>query len=574
MDRRSDRSHHQRSEGRFPTILWSIDMNRIQKSRLACCIASRFHHPSQLRATTDPYYDYDLLTYKTKGWRYLSSEIKSNSKKKTAPNDHHKFTNLVDGPPIQFGFGKIANLTEFSIIGSTGQSVVLATLAADSLEDFPSSDLSNQTVSENLRRVCKESSSFVPLTVNYKQRHHAVGKIPTTPNRSDNRRPSDLETLASRAIDRALRPLMKPSTEATHLTCSIQACPVKEGTGGNPVALALNAASVAMKDRLKEPVACVYLSLLGDGTVLVDSMPREDSVGELLFAGTRDKVVMMEFGGSLSEAQIVDLIALAHGCIQPLLDTQMKTIKLSKKQFADDKDDSTLRAELGFLRDSTTLKDDDNELDQNDNQIKAKQILEQATKYCKDYLESASLRLFGVADNSIEAITESQAAKIHSESDKSLLSKHVRGRREQLFRAEIEKLLHSFQPDSALLEDYAHILHQGHGVIGDLADAIHSEMLREAMKEAAKRYNSRADGRGKSGDGCYSIRPLSMEVPALPDTVHGSSLFSRGETQVLCTVTLGPPRDGILLSDPYIQVVPASDEPNETKPFQDLPVGR
>ena len=48
---------------------------------------------------------------------------------------------------------------------------------------------------------------------------------------------------------------------------------------------------------------------------------------------------------------------------------------------------------------------------------------------------------------------------------------------------------------------------------------------------------TRPDGRGLK-----EVRPLSIEVPALP-RVHGSSLFSRGETQSLATVTLGTPRD-------------------------------
>ena len=40
-------------------------------------------------------------------------------------------------------------------------------------------------------------------------------------------------------------------------------------------------------------------------------------------------------------------------------------------------------------------------------------------------------------------------------------------------------------------------------------------------------------------------------APALPDVVHGSAVFGRGETQVLATVTLGPPDDSIRIRDPY-----------------------
>lgn len=48
---------------------------------------------------------------------------------------------------------------------------------------------------------------------------------------------------------------------------------------------------------------------------------------------------------------------------------------------------------------------------------------------------------------------------------------------------------------------------------------------------------TRPDGRGLT-----DLRPVSCEVGVLP-RVHGSALFTRGETQSLCTVTLGTPRD-------------------------------
>lgn len=48
---------------------------------------------------------------------------------------------------------------------------------------------------------------------------------------------------------------------------------------------------------------------------------------------------------------------------------------------------------------------------------------------------------------------------------------------------------------------------------------------------------TRPDGRGLT-----DLRPVSCSVGVLP-RVHGSALFTRGETQSLCTITLGTPRD-------------------------------
>ena len=57
----------------------------------------------------------------------------------------------------------------------------------------------------------------------------------------------------------------------------------------------------------------------------------------------------------------------------------------------------------------------------------------------------------------------------------------------------------------------------------------------------------RLDGR-KTDD----IRPIWCEVNYLPST-HGSSIFTRGETQALATVTLGTSRDANIIDSPTHQ---------------------
>jgi polyribonucleotide nucleotidyltransferase len=483
------------------------------------------------------------------------------------------FTSLINGPEIQFGIGKIAKLTESSVIGSSGQTVALATMASQKNDITSSSLTASSTESNKIEQYLRRESSFLPLTVDYRQRHHAVGKIPMSGNRTDNRRPTTAEILASRCVDRALRPLLKRSDDdaAIHLSCSIQACPLNE-EGGYPIALALNSASVALKDRLEEPVGSVYLNLLKDGTVLVDqSTPHEDSMCELLYAGTREKVVMMEFSGILSEERLVDLITLAHGCIQPLLDTQEKLVK-GMKNTNDNIDDLDLRAELGLHPIDAEVSATSKNLQNVSETEEVQEFFDQAFNFCKGKIGESSLRLFGVDDIQKLGSQSVLAPRIHPADEKPLLSKKVRGRREQLLRDEIQRILLGFQPSSSsLVEKYSTVLKEI-GAFPILCDLIHSKLLKEAMAQAAIRHGRRADGRGDYSNGCTTIRPLSMEVPALPNSVHGSSLFTRGETQVLCTVTLGPPRDGIILNDPYVVV--SKDSKDEQKvPFQDLPVG-
>lgn len=520
--------------------------------------------------------------------RKFTSSVESSDKSVTK----QPFKALIDGPPVQFGVGKIATLAESSVIGSSGQTVALATLTASSL------DTDNKTIShsfqksvsvvQSLRQLCKSRSSFVPLTVDYRQRHHGVGKIPTSSKRTDNTMATAAETLAGRAIDRALRPLLKPSSDSLHISCSIQACPIdKDGVGGYPVALALNSAAVALKHRLEEPVAAVYLSLLEDGTVVVDpSKAEETAVGELLYAGTRDKVVMMEFSGMLSENRLADLITLAHGCVQPLLDIQeeLPNAKTNEMEY-DNLDEATIRSELGLSADKCVA-DLLVPLDANDKVSKANEIMDQAVAFCRDALSIASLKLFGVQDPlNIPKDSISNAAKLHPKHEGPLLSKAHRGRRENVIQKEIFTILQDFQPTVNIDDDddgdddvaiWSEITKRHPTLLSDMADVIHTQLLKEAMTSAAIQYKCRADGRGgNSTNGCTTIRPLSMDVPALPNVVHGSSLFTRGETQVLCTVTLGPPKDGILRNDPYNPPKETSSEESTSSstPSNELPVG-
>lgn len=73
--------------------------------------------------------------------------------------------------------------------------------------------------------------------------------------------------------------------------------------------------------------------------------------------------------------------------------------------------------------------------------------------------------------------------------------------------------------------------------IGKLFSSLEKDHVRSAVLDGKPRI----DGRDLS-----TVRPLHMEIGVLP-RVHGSGLFTRGETQALVTTTLGSTRDAQLL---------------------------
>lgn len=82
---------------------------------------------------------------------------------------------------------------------------------------------------------------------------------------------------------------------------------------------------------------------------------------------------------------------------------------------------------------------------------------------------------------------------------------------------------------------------------GDLVSKYFSKAHKAAVRDLTLNEGLRLDGRTTT-----DIRPIWCEVDYLPRT-HGSSVFTRGETQALATVTLGTSRDANMIDSPTIQ---------------------
>ena len=98
----------------------------------------------------------------------------------------HKVTAQIGANAISIETGKIAKLADGSVVVSCGDTIVMASAVSAT--------------------VVKEGQDFFPLTVDYREKAAAAGKIPGGYFKREGR-PSEKETLTSRMTDRPLRPL-------------------------------------------------------------------------------------------------------------------------------------------------------------------------------------------------------------------------------------------------------------------------------------------------------------------------------------------------------------------------------
>lgn len=544
-----------------------------------------------------------------------------------------QFAHFHSGPALQLGLGRLARLAHASVVAKAGTTVVLSTVARGELTDADDG----------------RTESF--LTVEYRQRTAAVGRIPFNRPRSDAGRPSDVEILASRALDRSLRPLLitGDATAAAavhyHVQTTVQATELWDRSAGHPVAVALNAASAALAEHLVEPVAATVLAVLSDGSIVQDPGPEhrrpntvvrnnrnagDDSssssrggapppycIGELLYAGTRNRAVMLEWTSvneSLPESKWPALLQLAAASLQPILDTIEELQLLKKQQTAlridggvasdppVDVDEANvtaqLRASLGLppLEDLRSHNNDVGDvkavvqMSADERQKRRNDLLPEAVTYCREALGASLHRLFGVRDSGMtRKDVASNPVYLHRDPEE-ILSKANRGRRETIMQHEISRLIDEYLESSGFIlssTDIASTLDSAnYNAFLDQKDRkwLHQKsvylILRHALWETSARYGTRSDGRRGIliGQGWKTVRPIQLTVPALPDAVHGSALFARGDTQVLCTVTLGAPSEGQPLSDPYQPTInprlaPEIAESSESSSLDQLPVG-
>ncbi len=211
----------------------------------------------------------------------------------------HKIETTFAGRPLTIETGKMAKQAAGSVVVRFGDTMVLAAV----------------TVSPNVSTL-----PFFPLTVEYKEKTYAAGKIPGGFIKREGR-PSDKEIISCRIIDRSIRPLFpegfKNEVQVFVTVVSADQENDADVIGAFAAAAALSVSTIPWNG----PLATVRVGRMEGNWILNPTFQQlEFSSIDLTVSGSADSIVMVE-GGALevSESDILDGLKVAHKGIKELI---------------------------------------------------------------------------------------------------------------------------------------------------------------------------------------------------------------------------------------------------------------
>jgi len=209
-------------------------------------------------------------------------------------------------------------------------------------------------VSATMASSPREGIDFFPLTVDYREKTYAAGKIPGGFFKRE-ARPSDLETLTCRLIDRPLRPLFPDGfRNETQIVCFVVSH--DEVNPADVIALTGASAALMISDiPFETPIAGARIGRINGSFVFNPTHEEsEQSDIQLLMAGTADGIVMVEAGANeASEDEMMSALEFGHERIKKLIDLQIQLkslISKEKLQVEKEEIDNTLVERVSNIR--------------------------------------------------------------------------------------------------------------------------------------------------------------------------------------------------------------------------------
>ncbi len=223
--------------------------------------------------------------------------------------ENHKVSTEVNGAELSLEVGRFARLADAAVMVRHGDTMVLVTVVANPEPN--------------------KAVDFLPLTVEYREKASAAGKIPGGFFKRE-ARPSEHEILSARMIDRPIRPMFpKGWRNETQVIASVYSYDQKHEAD---VLAAIGASAALSISRIPfdGPIAEVRVARI-DGEFVCN--PTHEQIEacdmDLTMAGTADSVVMVEGGAQeISEDEFVEALEFGKEQISMLVELQNELVKL------------------------------------------------------------------------------------------------------------------------------------------------------------------------------------------------------------------------------------------------------
>ena len=349
----------------------------------------------------------------------------------------------IAGRLLKIESGQIARQAGGSVFISYGDTAMLATVCCSAEP--------------------REGIDFLPMQVEYREKHYAGGKIPGGFFKRE-AKPTDAEVLTSRLTDRPIRPLI-PKNYRNELQIMLTTMSY-DGINTPDVVAAIGASAALLLSPVPfdGPIASVKVGLI-DGEYILNptNEQMESSDLDLMVTGKKDKICMIEGGSNfVPEKTILEALDVAMDGINDIVDLQM--------EFSEHFDNSYEIVDTSVITEEVT--------------------------------------------NSLE--------ELYSDKIQKLLDMDSKKAMDDAFNVIAKEASESYKENEELYPEVK-------GYI--------KTMFKNAVRKSILDRKVRVDGRGLA-----DVRQISI-VPSLLPRVHGSALFTRGETQAIAALTLGSSRD-------------------------------
>ena len=338
---------------------------------------------------------------------------------------------------------------------------------------------------------------FLPLTVQYMERSYAAAKIPGGFIKRETK-PGDFETLTSRIVDRSLRPLFP---KGFHYPVTITIMVVSSDREVDMQIAALHAANAALyvsDISMHKSIAAVRVGKIEEKLLLNPTLSQqEESLLDLLVVGAEKDIIMIEMRTMASEK--IDDIEV------DMIDPMMGGVPLIlEHQECNELESDALVEAIALAGEAIE-----------------KASISFETKFAPLVRAGLSLPL---AEEKVDEKLYAYIEKHYREDVEKAISHMAKSERSTELKKIRTVIMEALEKEGEVVEK---------SLVSKVLEKYKATVVRTMILEKG----IRADGRALD-----EVRPITIEMNLLP-SVHGSCLFTRGQTQALVTATLGDKKD-------------------------------